>query len=65
MIDLLYGWEITCFQENKSRAGKWGCFPIVDSCCCNIQKGKDISEVKHGVAVCAQCIWCMKEMKGI
>lgn len=39
------------FLRGKHKGERWRCFPTMISYCCNIPEGKDISDMKHSIAV--------------
>lgn len=57
-------WPLKRYERSgfnvKTREGvEWRCVPLLVSYCCDIPEGKDISGVRHGVAVRRPCVRCM------
>lgn len=52
-------YERSGFQVKTREGLEWKCVPLLVSYCCDISEGKDISAVRHGVAVRRPCVRCM------
>lgn len=59
----LYGCRSTNAEVSKSGGRNWRCFYVIELLPCS--RGKDMSGVKHAVALRPACTWCLTMMEGI